>query len=142
MKRLLALAVAAALALAACGGGVDTTTSLDTDTSTTSPTDSTEPTNGDMSGTIEEIQTEINELQTQIQNSAAAQDLQDAWMTLTAEVTAAMAAINDDGMIEGAEVQAAIENFETTLDELGEQVEPELRAAWDAFRQRVESLMS
>ena len=142
MKRLIALAVAAALALAACGGDVDTTTSLGTDTSTTSPTDSTEPTNGDMSGTIEEIQAEINELQTQIQNSAAAQDLQDAWMTLTAEVTTAMAEINEDGTIDGSEVQGALEDFEDTLNDLGDQVEPELRAAWDAFRQRVESLMS
>lgn len=139
-KPLTAVLLAGALALTACGGeGVTTTSAGVTSTTDAGATSSTE---GDLSGAIEEIEAEINALQTQIQNSAAADDLQSAWTDLTGEITVAMSDMVQDGVVDTTAVETALDDFQADVEALGDDVEPELVAAWEALRTKIESLMS
>jgi hypothetical protein len=53
-----------------------------------------------------------------------------------------VAAIRDDGTIDGSQVQGALDSFQSDLDALGDQIEPSLTDAWETLRSRLESLMS
>lgn len=139
-KFLAILAMVGLLALSACSDTTLDTTTTDAmgATTTTMSTD----TSMDMNDVVSEVQTEITDLQTQIQNSAAAQELQDSWMQLSTELTAALASISDDGTIDSTSVQDALDQFQSDLDSASTEIEPELTDAWNTFRDHVESLMS
>lgn len=141
-RTLLILAVAGLLSLAACDdAGLTTTTLANGATTTENPTTSDDVAN-DIATTVSEVQAEVTELANEVQNSAVAADLQESWDTLQAEVLAGVAAIRDDGTIDGSQVQEALDNFQSDLDALGDQVEPTLTDAWETLRDRLESLMS
>lgn len=140
-KPLTAVLFAGMLALAACSGDGVTTTSQLGDTTTTDA-GATSSSEGDLSGAIDEIETEIDALQTQIQNSAAATELQSAWTDLTAELTAAMSSMVQDGVVDSTAVEAALDDFQADVEALGDEVEPELVTAWETLRAKIESLMS
>lgn len=141
-KPLTAVVFAGVLTLAACSGDGVTTTSAGAGDTSTTDAGATSSSEGDLSGAIEEIEAEINALQAQIQNSAAAEDLQSAWTDLTAELTVAMSEMVQDGVVDSTAVEAALDDFQADLEALGDEVEPELVAAWEALRTKIESLMS
>lgn len=139
-RSVLSLALTGLLLLAACG-----------DTSLTATTDSGTVTTGDLTGddvsadvasTVAEVQAEVNELTTEIQSSAAAAELEGTWNTLQAELLAAVAAISEDGTIDGSAVQEEVDAFQTQLESLGDEVEPALTDAWETLRDRLQGLMS
>lgn len=141
MKKLnvLAALLAGMLVLSACTTAVDGDA---VDDVVTTLGETAEEVGDDVSATVADVQAEVSELATEVQNSAAAGELEESWNTLQTEVLAAVAAIGDDGMIDGSQVQDAIDDFQSDLDALGNEVEPTLAEAWDTFRQRLESIMS
>jgi glucose/arabinose dehydrogenase len=141
-RTLLILAVAGLLSLAACDeAGLTTTTLADGATTTQNPTTADDVAN-DIATTVAEVQAEVTQLANEVQNSAVAAELEESWDALQAEVLAAIAAIRDDGTIDGSQIQAALDSFQSDLDALGDQIEPSLVDAWDTLRNRLESLMS
>jgi hypothetical protein len=134
-----AIAIACLLALGACADNDLTTTTVDGGAVTT-VADSTEAT-ADVAATIAEVQSDVTDLSTEIQNSAAAAELQESWNTLQTAVLAAVASVADDGTMDGTQIQGAIDDFQTDLDALGADVEPTVAEAWDTLRDNLESMM-
>jgi hypothetical protein len=134
-----AIAIACLLALGACTDNALTTTTVDGGAVTT-VADSTEAT-ADVAATIAEVQSDVTDLSNEIQNSAAAAELQESWITLQTAVLAAVASVADDGTMDGTQIQGAIDDFQTDLDALGADVEPTVAEAWDTLRDNLESMM-
>jgi hypothetical protein len=134
-----AIAIVCLLALGACADNDLTTTTVDGGAVTT-VADSTEAT-ADVAATIAEVQSDVTDLSTEIQNSAAAAELQESWNTLQTAVLAAVASVADDGTMDGTQIQGAIDDFQTDLDALGADVEPTVAEAWDTLRDNLESMM-
>ncbi len=141
-RNLIALALTGLLVLAACGDTNLTETTANPGSATTGDPTTGEDVTDDIATTVADIQAEVTELSTEVQNSAAAAELEETWNGLQAEVLAAVAAINDDGTIDGSAVQEEINAFQTQLDTLGDEVEPALLDAWETLRDRLQGLMS
>lgn len=136
------LALAGLLFLTACGDTDPTATTTDPGSVTTAAPTTGEDVTDDIATTVAEVQSEVNELATEIQNSAAAAELEESWNALQANVLAAVAAIGDDGTIDGSAIQEELASFQAELDALGDEAEPALREAWETLRDRLESLFS
>lgn len=140
-KKIPALALTGLLFLAACGD-TDLTETTDLGSVTTEDPTTGDDVANDIATTVAEIQSEVNELATEVQNSAAAAELEETWNALQAEVLAAVAAVGDDGTIDGSAVQEEIDAFQAQIDTLGDEIEPTLMEAWDNLRDRLQDLMS
>lgn len=140
-RSVLVLALTGLLVLAACGDTDLTATTADPSSVTTGDVAGGDAAD-DIASTVAEVQSEVNELTTEVQNSAAATELEETWNALQSEVLAAVAAIGDDGTIDGSAVQEEVNAFQTQLDSLGDEVEPTLMEAWEALRDRLQGLMS
>ncbi len=139
--RFVALAVAALMLIAACGDSPsegDTTTTGATNTTLESAAETGE---FNAAGAVAEVQAEVNELANEIQESAAAEELNEAWTALSAEITEAVTSV-EDGTLGLPNLEAELQEFELTLESLGDEVEPELQQAWDSLRRSVELLMN
>lgn len=136
------LVLAGLLFLAACGETDVTVTTTDPGSVTTADPTTGDDVTDDVASTVAEIQSEVNELATEVQNSSAAAELEESWNALQANVLAAVAAIGDDGTIDGSAVQEELETFQSQLDALGDEAEPALMEAWETLRDRLQSLMS
>jgi hypothetical protein len=99
------LALAGLLFLTACGDTDPTATTTDPGSVTTAAPTTGEDVTDDIATTVAEVQSEVNELATEVQNSAAAAELEESWNALQANVLAAVAAIGDDGTIDGSAIQ-------------------------------------
>lgn len=137
-SKVLAALFAGILVLSACGD----TTVEDVEDGVTSLGEAADNLPPEVTETVDEVQADVTNLATEVQNSAAAAELEESWNSLQTEVVAALAAIGDDGMVDGTEVTDAIDDFQADLDALGDEVEPTLAEAWDTFRQRLEGMMS
>ena len=142
MRRQLTALLLAGLALGACAQDTtDGTDATDPTTATTSAGADTTPDTSAADGeTIAEFQAEIDELATAISESAAAEELTEAWDELSDDLTAAVASIREDGTIAREEIESGLETFEQRLDELN--VEENVQTAWDALRSHLEQLLS
>jgi hypothetical protein len=138
------LIVGSALVLSACADSAD-----DGLAEGTAPMPTSGPTETSTGGTsadntppevVTELQADLEDLQEAISESDAAQDLNAAWMTLSAELTASIAAIREDGTIAREEIESGLEDFEQRLDDLD--VEEDVRTAWESLRSNVEQLMT
>ena len=136
------LALAGILFLTACGVTDPTATTTDPGSVTTAAPTTGEDVTDDIATTVAEVQSEVNELATEVQNSAAAAELEESWNALQANVLAAVAAIGDDGTIDGSAIQEELASFQAELDALGDEAEPALMEAWETLRDRLESLIS
>ncbi|MGF1618396.1 MAG: hypothetical protein ACFCU2_11425 [Acidimicrobiia bacterium] len=141
-RSVLVLALTGLLLIAACGDTDLTETTFESGTVTTGDPTGGDDVVNDIATTVAAVQAEVNELSTEVQNSAAAAELEGAWNALQAEVLAAVAAIRDDGTIDGSSLQEEVDAFQTQLDSLGDEVEPALMDAWQTLRDRLQSLMS
>lgn len=158
-KRIVYTAAAVALlAMTACEGDAtdtvdDTVTDTPPATEATEPADTTATTaadaetdttvgvEDDLSELATRVQTEMMALQQEIESSQVAGDLQAAWTELEAEIAAAIESVQTEGAIDPSQIEAGIEEFESTLDAMGDDVEGELRSAWENFRSTLEQLM-
>lgn len=140
-RSVLVLALTGLLVLAACGDTDLTETTFNSGTVTTGDPTGDDVAN-DVASTVAAVQAEVAELTTEVQNSAAAAELEGTWNDLQVELLAAVAAIRDDGTIDGAAVQEEVNAFQTQLDALGDEVEPTLMEAWETLRDRLQGMMS
>lgn len=137
-SKIAALGLSGILALSACTGtDVTNTTDAGGVTSSTSGT-----TQDDSSSAILELQAEVTDLQTAVQNSAASAELQESWNALQTEVLAVISSASADGVVDTTELQDEIDAFQSDLDALGSDVEDDVRSAWDKVKDRIESMMS
>ena len=126
-KRVTAVLLAGTLTLAACGTDSGSTVSSVVESAT------------DAAAAVE---ADLDNLQTAISDSEAADTLQDAFDNMRTEVTSALGSITSDGMIEAPNLSDEIASFQGALDDLGDKVTPELQSAWAAIKDRLESMMS
>lgn len=130
--RILAMIVVGLLAIAACA---DTTGDIE-DAVTSLPEAS------DVADLAGEVQAEMTELATEIQNSQAAADLETAWVALQAEMTAALSSVQADGEIDTTALQSELDEFESELTAAGDEVGDDLMSAWSSLRAKFEDLIS
>jgi hypothetical protein len=144
--KLLAVALTGLLAIAACTdtAGDGTTTSEGVDVTTTSSSTSSTPAGGtsDLAELMTQMQTEMTTLANEIQNSEAADELQAAWSELESDLSAAIQTALTDGTFDTVTISDSFDEFQSTLDSLGEQVGPEVTEAWNALRSSIEQMMS
>jgi len=130
--RILAMIVVGLLAIAACA---DTTGDIE-DAVTSLPEAS------DVADLANDVQAEMTELATEIQNSQAAADLETAWVALQAEMTAALSSVQADGEIDTTALQSELDEFESELTAAGDEVGDDLMSAWSSLRAKFEDLIS
>jgi len=130
--RILAMTVVGLIAVAACA---DTTGDIE-DAVTSLPEAS------DVADLASEVQAEMTELATEIQDSQAAADLETAWVALQAEMTAALSSVQADGEIDTTALQSELDEFESELTAAGDEVGDDLMSAWSSLRAKFEDLIS
>lgn len=120
------------LSLAACGAG---------DTTLTTLSEELEETATDVAAAIAAAQEDIAEIGQEIQESEASQELMDTWQDLQADLTAFFTSLQSEQTVDTTQVQAILDDFESELDEAGDQVTPELREIWESLRAQIERLL-
>lgn len=120
------------LSLAACAGGDATLTTLQ---------EEMEETAADVAATIAAAQEDIADIGQEIQESEASQELVDTWQDLQADLTAFFTSLQSEQAVDTTQVEAILDNFESELDEAGDQVTPELRETWESLRAQIERLL-
>lgn len=120
------------LSLAACAGGDTTLTTLQ---------EELEETATDVVATIAAAQGDIADIGQEIQESEASQELMDTWQDLQADLTEFFISLQSEQTVDTTQVQTILDNFESELDEAGDQVTPELRETWESLRAQVERLL-
>jgi phenylalanyl-tRNA synthetase alpha subunit len=139
MKRIITAIMIGALALAACSGDtVDEVASEIEDATDASVADEVERNAVELASEVEQ---QMDTLATEIQNSEAADDLQNAWNDIQTEVTAAIASMQTDGTISTEGLEQELDEFQTELDAAGDQIAPELQDAWNSLRSNIEQMM-
>ena len=140
-RTLIAFGIAGAMTIAACAGTTDPTVTTAAVVPGTSGSDDTATTGSDPAAMAAELRARIDELAAEIENSEAAEQLQSNWAELQAGFTAALAGIGEDGTVDLSGVEDGLEEFEAEIEDLGDQVEPELRDAWERFQSELQQLM-
>jgi gas vesicle protein len=130
-KYLLLAVLVGALALVGCSDTPDTIEEAATSL----------PDVDDVQALAGDIQNEMSDIATEIEGSEAAEELQAAWSDIQTEITAAVAAVSEDGSIDTDAVRDELENFQSEMDDLGDQVSAELRSSWAELREKLEQLM-
>jgi hypothetical protein len=128
----------ATVGLAAC----DTSATDSTDTSIGNTATTTSVGDGSVIDALTAVQSQVADLAQDIQSSAAADELGDAWASLQADVAAATAAVQDTGSVDAAELQDGIDDFQSALDSLGEEAGTEVQAGWSELRNLLSGLVS
>ena len=96
----------------------------------------------DLQSLAGDIQSEMSDIANEIESSEAAEELETAWSDIQTEISSAVAAIGEDGSIDTEAVRDELENFQSEMDELGDQVSAELQSSWAELREKLEQLMS
>lgn len=120
------------MSLAACTAGDTTLTTLQ---------EEMEETAADVAATIAAAQEDIADIGQEIQESEASQELLDTWQDLQADLTAFFTSLQSEQTVDTTQVQAILDNFESEMDEAGDQVTPELRETWESLRAQIERLL-
>lgn len=153
---IMALAMVGLVATAACSDTVPEDTD---DTGSAEPTTQVEPTEtpeatepmettqpeandagSDPAALAARLQSELTTLGEEIQASEAAEDLQTAWAELETQVSSALADIGE-GNFDTGDLEDQLDEFQSTLDAMGEDVGSEVREAWATLRSSLEELM-
>jgi len=129
--RILVLGIVGLIGLAACS---DTPDSLEDAVSSLPQTE-------DLAALAEEIQTEMTVLATEIQNSEAADELQETWADTQSEMRAAIDSVTSDGTVDGEAIRSQLEEFQSELEAAGAAVSDDLISAWTSLRTRFEQLI-
>jgi len=130
--RLIVLALAAALAVGACS---DTPDSVEDAVSSL-------PDSEDVTAVAAEVQTELNELTTAIENSEVAGDLQVAWSEVRTEITSAISSATAGDSLDTESIEAELDEFQSELEAMGDEVGDEVMSAWTELRAAFDQLTS
>lgn len=130
--RIFVLALVAALAVGACS---DTPDSIEDAVSSL-------PDAEDVTDVAEDVQTELNELGEAIESSEAADDLQTAWGEVRTEITSAISSFTSGETIDTEAVQAQLDEFQSELEAMGDDVGDDLMSAWNELRSSFEQMTS
>jgi polyhydroxyalkanoate synthesis regulator phasin len=131
LVRYLLIALMGVFAIAACSDTADDVEDIAT----------TLPEAGDMAETATEIQTEMSDLATEIQNSEASEQVQTAWNDLQTDMNSAIDSMMNDETVDTAAIQESLDSFESNLEAAGDSVSDELMTAWNELRSSFEQLM-
>lgn len=129
--RILIVALAGAVAVAACS---DTPEGLD-DAVTSLPGQD------DVTALVAEVQADIEEVNTELANSEAADELRTAWSELNAELTTAIQSITSNQAVDTEAVRNQLDEFQSEVEAAGDEVSDELRSAWIELRSKFERLL-
>jgi peptidoglycan hydrolase CwlO-like protein len=136
-KMIIALSLIGVIALAACS---DDTLG---DVPTTLPDiPSTLPESEDVLALVADIQTEMDVIASEIENSEATDDLQDAWNEIEAEAQAVIASATQEGDFDTAGLEQELQEFQDTLTAMGDDVSDELMSSWNELRQAFDQLIN
>lgn len=139
MKRLTTILFAGVLVLAACSGdGLGDVASELEDATDATVSDEVEQDAIDLAADVEE---QMDTLTEEIQSSDAAEDLRDGWTDIQSAVTAAIASMQADGTIATEGIEDALTEFQSDLDAAGDEITPELQAAWESLRTSIQELV-
>jgi hypothetical protein len=100
-----------------------------------------EETGGDIAAAIATAQEDMADIGQQIQDSQAAEDLQNAWVDVQADLTALFTSLQAEGTVDTDQIEQIMDDFESQLDAAGDQIAPEVRQAWDSLRAQIEQLI-
>lgn len=134
--RVLIMALMAALAVAACSDAPENVEDA------VSSLPSSEEVTENVTEVAEDVQTQLNELGTAIENSEAAEDLQTAWSDVRTEVTSAISSFSAGESIDTAAIETQFDEFQTELEAMGDDVGDEVMTAWNELRSAFEQLTS
>jgi Mg2+ and Co2+ transporter CorA len=129
--RILILALAGAVAVAACS---DTPEVLD-DAMTSLPGED------DVAELVTEIQSDIEDVTTEIENSEAADELRSTWSELRSELTGALDSMTSNQAVDTEALRDRLDQFQNDLEATGEEVGDDLRSAWLDLRSNFEQLL-
>jgi hypothetical protein len=129
--RVLAFALIGLLAIAACSDPPDSV----------GDAVSSLPESDDVAAAAAEVQTEMTQIADEIQRSAAAEDLESSWNDVQTSMTAAITAATTDGSVDTAAVQAELDDFQSDLEAVGDDVSSDLMSAWTSLRGKFEQLI-
>jgi hypothetical protein len=129
-----------ALGLISCSDTPDTIEDIPTTLPEDIPT--TLPDAGEVQDVVDDIQTEIEDITTEIENSEASDELQSAWAEIETEIRSAIDSIAQDGTLDTSGIQDQMDEFQETLNSLGDDVSDELMSSWTALRSAFDQLMS
>lgn len=127
--RILIVALAGAVAVAACS---DTPEGL---------TPTSLPGEEDVAELVAEVQADIEEVNTELANSEAADELRTAWSELNAELTTAIQSITSNQAVDTEAVRNQLDEFQSEVEAAGDEVSDELRSAWIELRSKFERLL-
>ncbi|HXV71681.1 MAG TPA: hypothetical protein VEB69_09795 [Acidimicrobiia bacterium] len=134
--RVLIMALMAALAVAACSDAPENVEDA------VSSLPSSEEVTENVTEVAQDVQTQLNELGTAIENSEAAEDLQTAWSDVRTEVTSAISSFSAGESIDTAAIETQFDEFQTELEAMGDDVGDEVMTAWNELRSAFEQLTS
>lgn len=120
----------------------DTTTTLGSDTEDTDTTTTSDLDDADLAGTVAEIQTQVENLSAAIQGSDVGPELESAWEQFQSDIGSEAESFQEDGSFDTSQLAEGIEDFQDTLESAGDDVDEDVRQAWDELRSTLEQLMS
>jgi hypothetical protein len=143
MKKMITTTLLAALMLTACAGdGADVDESIDDATAAgvDAAVEATDTTLSDDSAeAVAKLQTSLNVLTAQFDESAVAPEIETAWAEIQARVTDAAIAVQLDPDFDTSELESAVESFDEQLDTVD--TDPVLEDAWIEFRSALDAFI-
>jgi hypothetical protein len=98
------------------------------------------PEEGDVTAAVENIQTQIDTVGEEIENSEAAEDLRDGWADVQSEIESAVESIAAGEQIDTEAIQTELDEFQADVEAARDDVSDELVAAWESLRDQFEQL--
>lgn len=99
------------------------------------------PEEGEVSDAVTDIQSEIDAVATEIQNSEAADELQAAWADMQAQISSTIDSIQSNEAIDTEAIRTELDEFQSELEAAGDEVGDELTAAWNQLRSTIEQMI-
>jgi hypothetical protein len=139
-KLMIGVVLIGVIGLIGCSGTPDTIEDIPTTLPADIPT--TLPAADDVQELVTEVQTEMTDIATEIQNSDASEELQSAWAEIEAEVRSAIDSVAESGSLDTSGLQDQLDEFQDTLTSMGDDVSDELMSSWQALRNAFDQLMN
>ncbi|HEX6219803.1 MAG TPA: hypothetical protein VF115_01785 [Acidimicrobiia bacterium] len=129
-----------AIGLIGCSDTPDTIEDIPTTLPEELPT--TLPAADDVQALVAEVQTEMDDIATELQNSDASDELQSAWAEIEAEMRSAIDSVAESGSLDTSGLQDQLDEFQDTLTSMGDDVSDELMSSWQALRNAFDQMMN
>jgi hypothetical protein len=139
-KVMIGVVLIGAVGLIGCSDTPDTIEDIPTTLPEDIPT--TLPAADDVQDLVAEVQTEMTDIATEIQNSDASEELQGAWAEIETEIRSAIDSVAESGSLDTSGLQDQFDEFQDTLTSMGDDVSDELMSSWQALRNAFDQLMN